>query len=59
MKKSPVLKLLFLTVCLWYALSASAYDFYTYDGFFNILDDNTVELTNDGDDPGDSYYGNQ
>lgn len=45
MKKSVLLKLTVLTVCLGWALGASAYDFYLNGFYYNIKENNTVEVT--------------
>ena len=50
--KSLIFSFTVLTACLWCALSANAYDFYSSGFYFDIKDanTNTVEVTYENDD---------
>ena len=50
MKNQLLLKLLVLTMCLWCAPSANAYDFYSGGFYFDIKSNNQVEVTYENDD---------
>ena len=50
MRISLLPKLIVLTACLWYAMSASAYDFYSGGFYYDIKGSNQVEVTYENDD---------
>ena len=56
MKTSLLRKLLVITVSLWCALSANAYDFYSGGFYYDIKSDNQVEVTYENDNY-ESYSG--